>query len=237
MPALAQLPPNSSLSFAHRFNTEANRDGGVLEYSTDSGSTWLDAGPIITEGGYNSNVGSGESSSLAGRQVWSGDSGGWQTARVDLSSLAGTDLLLRWRFATNLFGEDEGWYVDDVVIDTTSFTCDAVSLVPGEASNPLGPGESFRIRANDGGYELSWAAPIDGGAAMEYRLYGAPLTGGSAAPVCESDLGGSVSAQLATLPDDQSFLVVARNSLGEGSYGRDGSGLERTPAQAGDVCP
>jgi hypothetical protein len=238
MPVLAQLPPESTLTFQHRFNTEANRDGGVLEYSIDSGATWADAGALLIEGGYNTNVGSGESSPLAGRPVWSGDSGGWQSVRADLSALAGSDLILRWRFATNLFGEDEGWYVDDVVVDTTTYLCDPWTHVPGEASDPRGSGDPFRIRHHAGSYELSWSAPIDGGAATEYRVYGAPLAGAAAAaPVCEADLGSSVSAQLAFLPDNHGFLVVARNSLGEGSYGRGGDGEERAPAQGAEVCP
>lgn len=237
MPVLAQLPSNASLSFRHLFNTEANRDGGALEYSTDSGATWLDAGPLIVEGGYNSNVGSGESSTLAGRPVWSGDSDGWQTVRLDLSALAGTDLLLRWRFATNFFVADQGWYLDDVLVDTTTYSCEPVSLAPGEASAPLGPGEQFRINHVAEGYELTWSAPVDGGAALEYRLYSVPLGGPIGTPVCESDLGNSDSVLLSALPDGQGLLVVARNSLGEGSYGSDGDGTVRPSAQAGAVCP
>ena len=30
------------LEFRHAFETEANRDGGVLEYSTDGGTNWFD---------------------------------------------------------------------------------------------------------------------------------------------------------------------------------------------------
>ena len=84
---------------------------------------------------------------------------------------------------------------------------------------------------------MSWSAPVDGGAPMGYALYAAPLAGPAAPPLCETDLGSSTPALLPALPDGHGFLVVARNSLGEGPYGRDSEGLERAPAQGGDVCP
>jgi len=237
LPVIEALPPYAVLRFKHRFDTEANRDGGVLEYSTDGGTSWLDAGPLLVEGGYASAVGSDETSTLAGRSVWSGDSGGWQSVRADLSSLAGNDLSLRWRFATNLLVGDVGWYVDDVVVDVTSFTCAPVALPPGEASDPLGPGENFMIEPDPAGYALSWSAPASGGAALEYILYGVPLHDPSAGPACESDLGSSTSALLPALTGDCGFLIVARNSAGEGSLGWGSDGLERPPAQGAAVCP
>ena len=57
----------------------------------------------------------------------------------------------------------------------------------------------------------------------------------AAAPTCEDDLGNATSANLATLADDSAFLVVAANSVGEGSYGADGAGGERPAAAA--ICP
>ena len=72
---------------------------------------------LIVEGGYNGGIGSGENSALAGRQAWSGDSAGWTNVRLDLSSVAGSDIRFRWRFATNLLVGDDGWYVDDVVVE------------------------------------------------------------------------------------------------------------------------
>jgi len=131
----APIPPRASLRFVHRHDTENVRDGGVLEYSRDGGATWNDAGHLILEGGYNSGIGSEEYSPLAGRSAWAGDSGGWQGVEVDLGSLRGTDLSLRWRFASDGSIGDDGWLLDDVVVDSTSYACHI-------RSNRGGPGPS-----------------------------------------------------------------------------------------------
>lgn len=123
MEVIEALAPDAVLSFWHDVDTEANQDGGVLEYSTD-GSTWQDAGSLITAGGYNSTLSAIHGSPLGGRDAWSGDSGGWHEVRVDLSSLEGETLHLRWRFATDESLGGVGWNVDDVGLTTTTWVCD-----------------------------------------------------------------------------------------------------------------
>lgn len=225
MPQVAGLPANSILRFQHRYNTEANYDGGVLEYTTNGGANWTDAAPLFTAGGYPATLNSG--SALGGRPAWAGDSGGWVETQVNLSSLAGQTVQFRWRFASDASVSDEGWYVDDVVISSTSYACAPAISRPGEA-------RSFTLAKEPGGYRLNWAIPATGGSPASYALYrtafGAPV-----AAQCEADLGASTTALLATLSDDRGFLVVARNAAGEGSYGGDSAGSERAPAPA--PCP
>ncbi len=236
MEPLAALAARSVLRFKHRYNTESNWDGGVLEYRVGGGA-WTDAAPLITNGGYTGGISSSASSNLAGRSAWAGDSGGWRDVEVDLASLAGSDVRFRWRFATDTSISDEGWYVDDVVVDSTSYTCNAPLAKPGEASAGTSAAP-FTIDRDPGGFLLQWSAPPDGGAPEVYELYRYDLaTGAGGAPVCEADLGSGTSKVLATLTDDSAFVVVARNAAGEGSYGTDGSGAERSPATGGDVCP
>jgi hypothetical protein len=237
MPAMATLPRLSVLRFQHRFNTENNRDGGVLEYSTD-GLSWVDAGPLVTLGGYNSSIMSDTDSNLAGRNAWAGDSGGWQMVEVDLATLEGRTVSLRWRFATDTAVADEGWYVDDVTIESTSFVCSPVLAYPGEVSNPHDGGGLFTIGKDPGGYLLQWSAPAGGGPVDGYGLYAYELSAGSAAtPACEADLGSGTSSVLPDLTADRGFLVVARNARGEGSYGGDSQDQERTPATGAAICP
>jgi len=112
------------LSFWHHFATESNYDGGVLEMSTDA-STWddvEDAGGVFLSGGYNGSISSYASSPLAGRDAWAG-SGSLQQVEVDLSSLAGGNLWIRFRFACDGSVSDIGWWVDDIKIETTA-PCD-----------------------------------------------------------------------------------------------------------------
>lgn len=144
-PAIGPLPEEAVLGFTHYINSERGFDGGVLEYSINNGVTWLDARLFITKGGYNSTIGSITGSTLAGRQAWSGDLGSFQDVEVDLSSLAGQTVLLRWRFATDLVGADDGWYIDDLQLDDLDHVCtpQRTRVFPGDRCNgglPMTPG-------------------------------------------------------------------------------------------------
>ncbi len=134
MPVIAELPEESTLTFMHSMDSELGFDGGVLEYSID-GSTWFDAGDLITTGGYNGGISVGFSSRLAGREAWTGDLSTFTMVQVDLSSLAGEDLRMRWRFGSDQTGGAVGWYVDDVSVTAAVRDCSEGPrvLLPGAA--------------------------------------------------------------------------------------------------------
>jgi hypothetical protein len=113
------------LSFRHNFNLEASDvdpgvgfDGGVLELSTDGGNTFQEIPPsAFVMGGYNRKISSDRGSPIAGRQAWSGNSGGFITTIVNLPAIqtpAGGRL--RWRMASDNTGSGEGWRIDRVTI-------------------------------------------------------------------------------------------------------------------------
>jgi hypothetical protein len=55
--AIPASATSASLTFWHRYTFETpNFDGGVLETSVNGGTTWLDAGPNITAGGYTGTI-------------------------------------------------------------------------------------------------------------------------------------------------------------------------------------
>jgi hypothetical protein len=113
------------LTFQHNFNLEASDvdpgvgfDGGVLELSTDGGNTFrdvLDAGGSFVVGGYNRTISTGRGSPIAGRQAWSGNSGGFITTVVHAPS-ASPFTRFRWRMASDNSGSGEGWRVDTVTV-------------------------------------------------------------------------------------------------------------------------
>jgi Zn-dependent metalloprotease len=126
------LPGAAFLRFSHAFGFEdPNWDGGVLEYSINSGGSWVDAGSLFVDGrGY---VGTMFNSSgylggnpLGGRSGFIGDSHGYVSSRYNLSSLAGKDVRFRWRMGTDWVGFDWGWWLDDVEI----YTCLGIPGVP-----------------------------------------------------------------------------------------------------------
>ncbi len=105
----------SSLSFWHKYDTEAGWDGGVVEVSTNNGATWSDLGSKFIKNGYNSSLGTG--SNLAGRAAFTGNSGaGFIQSIVNLSSYAGQSIKIRFRFGSddNTAPVNGGWWVDDI---------------------------------------------------------------------------------------------------------------------------
>lgn len=229
---IGSLPANVVLSFHHRYNTEADWDGGVLEYQVNGGS-WLDAGSLITVGGYAGPIRVEAASNLAGRNAWHGSNNGWTEVRADLSSLAGHSVGLRWRLASDTSVSAEGWYIDDVQLISVTHVCNSVE--PGEAAGP-GGGAQFTIQIVRGLFDLDWSAPASGAPPTGYRLYATPLAA-PYAPTCEAELGSATGVVLSQLSDNSGFLIVAFNAAGEGSYGTDSAGAERPPASGADVCP
>lgn len=121
-PVAAAYP---QMTFRQNFNLEASNvepnlgfDGGVLEVSFDGGNTFQDilvVGGSFVMGGYNRTIATDRGSPLAGRQAWSGDSGGFITTVVNLPfTQAGGRL--RWRMASDSTGSGEGWRVDTINI-------------------------------------------------------------------------------------------------------------------------
>lgn len=132
-PQMPDLGPGAVLRFFHAMSADVGNDGGVLEYRTDS-PEWFDLGGSIVENGYNSVLpGSGFGSSIEGRTAWSYGDSVWREVEVDLSDFEGENLEVRWRFATDSSGSGNGWFVDDVVIETEVRTCadPAPRYVPG----------------------------------------------------------------------------------------------------------
>jgi hypothetical protein len=134
------------LRFNHSYGFEGSFDGGVLEYSTGNGSTWNDAGPLITNNGYNGTLNTSTTNPLAGRQAFVSESNGYISSRVDLSSLAGQNVRFRFRIGTDSSVDDYGWFIDDVrvytcVSDTTPPK--VTSTVPKATATGVAPGANI----------------------------------------------------------------------------------------------
>jgi hypothetical protein len=92
-------------------------DGGVLEISTDGGTTWTQLESQLLTDPYNGPVASGSGNPLAGLNAWCGKPQNWLASLVDLDEFAGQGVSVRFRLGTDndLIGY-EGWYVDDVSV-------------------------------------------------------------------------------------------------------------------------
>ena len=76
-------------------------DGGVLEYSTNNGTKWVDARPLFVNNGYKGAISNFFDNPLKGRQAFVGESNGYISSRVNLSSLAGENVKIRFRIGSD----------------------------------------------------------------------------------------------------------------------------------------
>ncbi|HKQ07966.1 MAG TPA: HYR domain-containing protein [Blastocatellia bacterium] len=130
-PSISITTAAAQLTFRNFFDLNDSGggfDGGVLEVSTDGGATWADItsagiGGSFVQNGYNRTISVNFASPIAGRQAWSGTSGGYVTTIANLgANLAGKTIKLRWREASDNSVVANGWRVDTISI-TDGFTC------------------------------------------------------------------------------------------------------------------
>jgi len=115
--ATVNVSGTGEFSFWHTYSYESYYDGGVIEISTDGGSTWADIGGLITSGnGYNDTLAPGNP--LGARDAWSGGSiGTMEQVTVDLSGYLGQAVNIRFRIGCDVSVGGVGWYIDDVVLE------------------------------------------------------------------------------------------------------------------------
>ena len=102
-------------------------DGGVVEYSSDGGVTWLDLSPKYAGGkNYGGVLSSSWGNPIGGRKAFTGWTVSYTESRYSLSSLAGGSFRVRFRTGTDSTGTSYPWFVDDVRI----YTCATMPTRP-----------------------------------------------------------------------------------------------------------
>ena len=160
MKTAVTIPSNAYLYFDHAYEfefytspTASYFDGGIVEYSSNSGSTWTDAQALFTTNGYNKTLDSG--SALGGKKAFAGLSNGYISSRLNLSTLAGQNILFRFRAASDSSVGAMGWVIDNVRIYTCQVT---VPDAPTGVSAAAGNGQAtvnFMVSQSDGGSAIT----------------------------------------------------------------------------------
>ncbi|HRI25439.1 MAG TPA: M36 family metallopeptidase, partial [Ferruginibacter sp.] len=121
------IPLNSyaKLSFWHRWNTEDGWDGGVVEISTNGGTTWTDLGGNAIQNGYNGALGVSPNNPIGGRAAFTGLQSTFINTIISLAPYAGqSNVKIRFRFGsdnnTSAPTTPAGWWVDDVVLNVVA---------------------------------------------------------------------------------------------------------------------
>ncbi|MEM2900274.1 MAG: immune inhibitor A, partial [Thermoplasmata archaeon] len=103
------------LKFYHWYYFENNYDGGVVKISTDFGNSWE---VIYPEDYYPANnMYSSFSSATGSISAYSGISGGWLEAKFNITQYLGNVTMFRFHMASDVSGEEAGWYIDDISIE------------------------------------------------------------------------------------------------------------------------
>lgn len=139
-PPVTIVSSHAQLIFRNNFDLEAKPgspslgyDGGVLEIQIGNGPFMdiLAAGGSFASGGYTRTISSQFSNPLAGRQAWSGNSGGFITTVVNLpAAAAGQTITLKWRCGTDQSTGAGGWYIDTVSVTDGYFVCCRTLVAP-----------------------------------------------------------------------------------------------------------
>ncbi len=147
------------LDFWHSYGFESNRDGSVIEISTNGGATWTDLGPMIMQGGYNATLSTAFGNPLGGRQAWSGTAA-WSEVKVDLTAYKGMSVQVRFRIGTDSTVAGTGWWIDDICFYTQSGGCTPVTNAAFSwTPTPPPVGETVTFSGSAGGtppIEFSW---------------------------------------------------------------------------------
>jgi hypothetical protein len=110
---------SAQLSFRRNNNLETGFDGMVLEISIGGGpfQDILAAGGTFGTGGYNGTISVNFGSPIAGRQAWTGNSGGFVTTTVNLPASAnGQNVVVRWRRGSDSSVSGVGAFIDTISI-------------------------------------------------------------------------------------------------------------------------
>ncbi len=147
------LPSGAYMHFNHSYQFEiGSYDGGVVEYSIDGGTNWLDAGSLFTDNGYNGTVtGLGNPanySPLEGQSAFVNFSNGYISSRLDLSTLAGESIRFRFRIGTDVGTWNYGWFIDDIRIYICGTPTTTSSDTSGNEKNQFVPGETVYVRGS-----------------------------------------------------------------------------------------
>lgn len=122
-----------TLKFWNAQNIESSSsgcyDGGIIEISTNGGSTWTQIPDSAMPPGnqYHGTVSSSFGNPLATLEAWCGDPAAYANYIVDVSAYAGQTVQFRWRLGTDSSVSQPGWDLDDVLVQSCQVPT-AVSL-------------------------------------------------------------------------------------------------------------
>ncbi len=118
------LGTGSTLTFWSKYSIENSWDKGVVEISSNGGSTWAKV-PVNYPG---NSTNTADSCGLPTGSYFTGTGGlTWAEYSASLAAWDGLEVMLRWRLSTDGSVTSTGWWVDDIAITNV--------MVPGDCDS------------------------------------------------------------------------------------------------------
>jgi hypothetical protein len=113
--AIFEATGGGNLTFDTYYDIEDYWDFGFVQVSTDGGYTWTSLGNAHTTSLHDPGAHPTVVANLPGLTGWSAD---WVTMNFDLSAYSG-DILIAFRYVTDWATLYDGWYIDNIYVDST----------------------------------------------------------------------------------------------------------------------
>ncbi|UCE65431.1 MAG: S8 family serine peptidase, partial [Candidatus Zixiibacteriota bacterium] len=128
----------ASMSFYHWYDMQSTRDGGNVSISVDGGTTW----ELITPFG---DYPDPDVVGLDNEPGFSGSSSAWEQVVFDISDYTDQIVKFRFRFGSDGYNNDDGWYLDAFVVNGGSLLDEgnpSIAYNPSSFNVGLQPGTS-----------------------------------------------------------------------------------------------
>ena len=222
------VPAGGRLYFDNAYEFESDGlgsyfDGGKIEYSTNAGATWLDAGGLIDAGEHYSPV---ALTVFGGQTAFAGSSFGYSGTRLTLASLVGQSVRFRFRVVSDSFVGSLGWAVDNFAMySCVTPVAPAITLHPSNQTVNAGQTASFTSTASGTPaptvkWQVSSGGPytdIPGATSTTYSFATASGDNGKSYHAVFTNSAGSATSNAATLTVNSAAQTLTVSKVGTGA--------------------
>ena len=146
-----------AVRFFHTYDIEPGLDGGIVELSTDGGTSWADAAPHFIRNTYDGPLAYVTFATPDKSAFW-GSTSEFEASYIDLTSFIGERVMIRFRYGspeeTVTDAPDfQGWFIDDVeFMDLLAYNSEACVTTE--------QGDNACAIANEGGTLVEVGTPL-----------------------------------------------------------------------------
>lgn len=118
------------LRFYHNYNTNPGLDGGIVQISTNGGTSWQNVDSTLFRNGYRGRIAAATFSTNRLQAYW-GNNTTFVDSYLDLQPFIGQEIMIRFRFGTQVKdrGAGAGWWIDDLeVFDMYNYQSEACAF-------------------------------------------------------------------------------------------------------------